>query len=289
MTELPFFGYSLYQMFHMFCIWAFIGWCIEVCYMTLETGEYQNRGFLNMPICPIYGFGVLMVVIFFRPLENTFLLLFAATSLLCTTFELLVGLGMEKLFNTRWWDYSNERFNFKGYICLKVSLLWGFGCVIVVRIVHPMIERLIDLVPVKVGMVLLVIISVLILIDLIASICAVNNLNNRLKQIDEISSLMLKSSIKIGEKLANETNEIREKYDRLGESKAAVEIREKYDRLMDLRDAQVERLIKAFPNIRSLSYSESMDKLKARVNSYKRLARIKKNAKEREQQGENEQ
>lgn len=289
MTPLPFFEYSLYEMFHMFCIWSFIGWCIEVCYMTLETGEYQNRGFLNMPICPIYGFGVLMVVTFFRPLENTFLLLFAATSLLCTTFELLVGLGMEKLFNTRWWDYSHERFNFKGYICLKVSLLWGLGCVVVVRIVQPMIERLIDITPVKVGMVLLVIMSVLILIDVIASICAVNNLNNRLKQIDEISSLMLKSSIKIGEKLANETNEIREKYDKLGESKAALEIREKYEKLISMRDAQAERLIKAFPNIRSISYSESMDKLKARVNSYKRLARMKKSAKEKELSDNNEQ
>ena len=276
-------------MFHMFCIWSFIGWCIEVCYMTLETGEYQNRGFLNMPICPIYGFGVLMVVTFFRPLENTFLLLFAATTILCTTIELLVGLGMEKLFNTRWWDYSHERFNFKGYICLKVSLLWGLGCVVVVRIVQPMIERLIDITPVKVGMVLLVIMSVLILIDVIASICAVNNLNNRLKQIDEISSLMLKSSIKIGEKLANETNEIREKYDKLGESKAALEIREKYEKLISMRDAQAERLIKAFPNIRSISYSESMDKLKARVNSYKRLARMKKNAKEKELPDNNEQ
>ena len=276
-------------MFHMFCIWSFIGWCIEVCYMTLETGEYQNRGFLNMPICPIYGFGVLMVVTFFRPLENTFLLLFAATTILCTTFELLVGLGMEKLFNTRWWDYSHERFNFKGYICLKVSLLWGVGCVIVVRIVQPMIERLIDITPVKVGMVLLVIMSVLILIDVVASICAVNNLNNRLKQIDEISSLMLKSSIKIGEKLANETNEIREKYDKLGESKAALEIREKYEKLISMRDAQAERLIKAFPNIRSISYSDSMDKLKARVNSYKRLARMKKSARERELHDNNEQ
>ena len=289
MTPLPFFEYSLYEMFHMFCIWSFIGWCIEVCYMTLETGEYQNRGFLNMPICPIYGFGVLMVVTFFRPLENTFLLLFAATTILCTTFELLVGLGMEKLFNTRWWDYSHERFNFKGYICLKVSLLWGLGCVIVVRIVQPMIERLIDITPVKVGMVLLVIMSMLILIDVIASICAVNNLNNRLKQIDEISSLMLKSSIKIGEKLANETNEIREKYDKLGESKAALEIREKYEKLISMRDAQAERLIKAFPNIRSISYSDSMDKLKAKVNSYKRLARMKKSARERELPDNNEQ
>lgn len=276
MNTLPFFGYSLYQMFHMFCIWAFIGWCIEVCYMTLETGQYQNRGFLNMPICPIYGFGVLMVVIFFRPLSHTILPLFIVTTILCTTFELLVGLGMEKLFHTRWWDYSCEKFNYKGYICLKVSLLWGFGCVLVVRVVHPLIEKLIDIVPVTAGMIGIVVMSILISIDLVASICAVNNLNNRLKQIDEISNLMLKSSIKIGENLANETNEIREKYDKLLESKAASEIREKYEKLINMRDRQVERLLKAYPNIRSLSYSDSMEKLKDKIKATQRLSKIKK-------------
>ncbi len=283
MSELPFFQYSLYQMFIMFCIWSFIGWCIEVCYMTLETGEYQNRGFLNMPICPIYGFGVLMVVTFFRPLNHTVFPLFLATSLLCTTFELLVGMGMEKLFHTRWWDYSHEKFNFKGYICLKVSLLWGFGCVLVVRVVHPLVEKLVDLIPVKAGLVFIIIMSVLIAIDVISSFCAVDSLNNRLKQIDEISKIMLKSSIKIGEKLANETNEIKGKYEKLMDSKEIAEIKEKYDKLMDskeiaeikekyeklisLKDAQVERFLKAYPNIRSISYSESMEKLKEKYYS----------------------
>lgn len=266
MTVLPFFEYSLYQMFHMFCIWSFIGWCIEVCYNTIETGEYQNRGFLNMPICPIYGFGVLMVVIFFRPLANTVIPLFIATSLLCTTFELLVGLGMEKLFNTRWWDYSHEKFNFKGYICLKVSLLWGLGCVTVVRVVQPFIETVIDHIPIKVGIALIIVISILIVIDLIASICAVNNLNNRLKQIDEISNLMLKSSIKIGQNIANETNEIREKYDQINDkikdSKPALEIRERYEKLISMSDRRIERLLKAYPSIRSINHSESLDKLK---------------------------
>lgn len=219
--------------------------------MTLETGEYQNRGFLHMPICPIYGFGVLMVVTFFRSISYAIIPLFIATGVLCTLFELLIGIGMGKMFHTRWWDYSNERFNYKGYICLKVSLLWGFGCVLVIRVFHPIAEKLIDLIPVKAGLVIILIMSILIVIDLISSICAVNNLNNRLKQIDEISGLMLRSSVKIGEKLANETNEVKEKY----------------DKLINLRDKQVERLLKAYPSIRSISYSESMEKLKEKYYS----------------------
>lgn len=298
MTVIPFIEYSLYQMFLMFCVWSFIGWGIEVCYMTLETGEYQNRGFLNMPICPIYGFGVLMVVVFFRPLEHTIIPLFVVTALLCTTFELLVGLGMEKLFNTRWWDYSHEKFNFKGYICLKVSLLWGFGCVIVVKVVHPAIEAAIDWLPVKVGMVIVVVMSVLILIDVITSVCAVNNLNNRLKQLDEISALMLKSSVKIGEKLANETNKFNDKYEKFNDKAASEikertseikektseitsDIKEKYEMLISMRDRQVERLLKAYPSIRSLRYSDAMDKLKEKILTY-RLPLKSKNAEQEE-------
>ncbi len=287
MNALPFFGYSLYQMFHMFCIWSFIGWCIEVCYMTLETGEYQNRGFLNMPICPIYGFGVLMVVTFFRPLENTLIPLFAAAMALCTGFELFVGLGMEKLFHTRWWDYSHEKYNFKGYICLKVSLLWGLGCVIVVKAAHPLVEKLVDIIPVNAGLVGIAVMSVLIAIDVVASFCAVDNLNNRLKQIDEISKLMLKSSVKIGERLAGETIGISEKYDKLKDSRYALEIKEKYEKLISLRDIQVERLIRAYPGIRSLSYSESMEKLKEKYYSsriaLRRLRRKGRKAKEKVQ------
>ena len=307
METIPYIEFSLYQMFHMFIFWSFIGWCIEVCYMTLETGEYQNRGFLNMPICPIYGFGVIMVVVFFRPLSDTFLPLFIVTAILCTTFELLVGLGMEKLFHARRWDYSHEKFNYRGYICLKVSLLWGLGCVIVIRIVQPMVEKVIDLMPVKLGLALIVIWSVLIVIDLISSICAVNKLNNRLKQIDEISKVMLLSAVKIGENLSNETLEIKGKYDRIvevkdakaqelrdkyeqyvsskdGESRFAdlkkryakivdaadfkiSEWREKYDKLTGMRDRSIERLLKAFPDLHSTSYSDSMEALKKKLSS----------------------
>lgn len=328
METIPFLEYSLYQMFHMFIFWSFIGWCIEVCYMTLETGEYQNRGFLNMPICPIYGFGVLMVVIFFRPLEHTFFPLLIVTSILCTTFELLVGLGMEKMFGARWWDYSHEKFNFRGYICPKVSILWGLGCVIVVRIVHPVVENVVDRIPIKMGLGLIWLWSVLIVIDLISSICAVNKLNNRLKQIDKISKLMLLAAVKIGGNLAEKTLETKGVYDKLAESAGAktqewnqewqewkerhysdweekyykyfphrkdrenfdeiekeygkiVEsddfkisvLREDFEKLVDTKDSSIERLLKAFPQLKSVSYSEAMDALKIR---WKELSRRRK-------------
>ncbi|MCI5945286.1 MAG: putative ABC transporter permease [Oscillospiraceae bacterium] len=251
MTIIPFIGYSLYQMALMFCFWAFIGWCIEVCYMTIETGEYQNRGFLSMPICPIYGFGVLMIAVFSRPIADKPLLLFVISLVLCTALELAVGLGMEKLFNTRWWDYSHEKFNYRGYICPKVSILWGLGCVLVIKVVQPLVEAVVNHIPFNVGIIFICIMAVLIAIDLTASLCAVANLNKRLKQIDDISALMLKGSIKIGEKLANETNEILDKY----------------EKLLAIRDRQTERFLRAFPNIRSVTHSESMEALKQKYYS----------------------
>lgn len=306
MEPIPFIEYSLYQMFHMFIFWAFVGWGIEVCWMTLETGEYQNRGFLNMPICPIYGFGVIMVTVFFRPVSHTVLPLFIVTSILCTTFELLVGLGMEKLFSARWWDYSHERYNYKGYICLKISILWGMGCVIVIRLVQPMVEKFIDLMPVRLGLALIVLWSVLIVIDLISSICAVNKLNNRLRQLDEISKIMLLSAVKIGENLSQETLDVKGKYDRFIEAKDAKtlalkqryekivsaadfkvsEWKDKYEGLADMRDRSVERLLKAFPHMRSISYSEAMEILRKRLNNRISVSSVKQSPKSGEEKND---
>lgn len=258
MEQIPFLGFSLYQMYLIFCFWSFIGWGVEVCYTTLETGEYQNRGFLNMPICPIYGFGVLMVVIFFRPISHTIIPLFFTSGILCTVFELAVGLGMEKLFHSRWWDYTNEKFNYKGYICLKNSILWGLACTFVVRIVEPLVEWGTKELPVIVGLIFLAIMSILIIIDVIVSVLTVINLNNRLKQIDEISKLLLKNSVMIGENLSAET----------------LELKAKYDKLLSNLDKASKRILKAFPNIKSVTYSEAMEKVKAKLNN-KTINKIK--------------
>lgn len=249
MTILPFFEFSLYQMFLIFCFWSFIGWGIEVCYMTLETGEYQNRGFLNMPFCPIYGVGVLLVTILFRPINHTIIPLFITSGLLCTAFELSVGLLMEKIFHSRWWDYSHEKFNYKGLICLKVSICWGLGCTFVLRVMEPMVERATVKIPVPVGMTFVVIMSILILVDLTITLATIIHLNDRLKQIDELSKLFITNSIVIGSGLAGET----------------LEVKAKYDKLVNNIDGATKRLLNAFPNMKSTKYNESVSKLRKSI------------------------
>jgi uncharacterized membrane protein len=189
----------------MFVFWSFVGWAIEVITMTIQTGEYQNRGFLNMPICPIYGAGVILVVVLFRPIVHTWILLFFCTAIVCTAFELFVGILLEKIFQNRWWDYSMFKFNFKGLICLWVSVGWGIGCVIVLKGIQPALETLIDKIPIIGGLIFLSIMLILIVIDLMSSIRAAINLNLHLKQIDDISGVMLKSAQGIGKRLAGGT------------------------------------------------------------------------------------
>ncbi len=258
MITIPFIGYNLYQMFLIFCFWSFIGWGIEVVYMTIETGEFQNRGFLNMPFCPIYGFGVLAVVTFTRPIAGSPLLLFVLSAVVCTALELLVGIGLEKIFHNIWWDYSHERFNYKGYICLKVTLLWGMGCLIVVKIVHPIVEKIINAIPFKVGIGFIITMSLLLIIDIISSVSDVENLNKYLRKIDEISKLMVASSVMIGENLSNETLDLVEKYNHLVEQAA---------------NAQG-RLIRAFPYLKSSSYSNAMETIKRKFFGDKKYESI---------------
>lgn len=236
-------------MFLYFAFYAFVGWCIEVIYMTLELGRFQNRGFLYGPICPIYGFGMVAIIMALTPLLYNGFLLYIGSVVLCTTLELIVGIGMEKIFHNTWWDYSHEKFNYKGYICLKVSLLWGVGCLIVMRIVHPAVAKIIDLMPIWLGNILIYVIYTVIFVDLIASLCAVKNLNLRLKRLSELTDALHTASIKLGGGISDEV----------------LDLRAKYNKLIEKKDLAAERLVRAFPTMKSLRYSRSLEALKSRI------------------------
>lgn len=278
MQVIPYVGYSLYQMFLMFCFWSFIGWCVEVVDMTYETGEYQNRGFLNMPICPIEGLGVIMVSVFFRPIRQTVIPLFLACTILCTLFELFVGWGMEKLFHARWWDYSHMKFNYKGYICLRNSVFFGAGCVFCLRYVQPMVERAIDAIPVKAGFIIVIVMAVLIAVDTFISLLTVKKLTDKIKRIDEISHILLSGSVKVGMRLASGTLKVKSNVNRIKDAKDNVvervkdkgdanieKLRNEYSRLITEKDAATERIIRAFPKLRSNRYSEALQLLKDKI------------------------
>lgn len=290
--KISFFGFSFYEMCLLFLIWSFIGWAIEVCAHALKMGEYSNRGFLSMPICPIYGVGVLIITVILGRFMDYPIVVFLLSSLICTAFELAVGVLMKLIFHNMWWDYSDEHFNFRGYICLKVSIEWGLGCLIVEYCAEPWIEGIIHIIPRMIGVIVIIVMGVLIVIDCVNSVSAVYRLNLRLKEISEISSKMYDHSQKLGKKFADKAleaadagaekaaefyiaseeaseeaerikEEARERMDELEEK-----LRSRYDALIafsDREDRRVIRLINAFPSLKSADHGEALEKLRTSV------------------------
>lgn len=276
----------------LFLIWSFLGWAIEVCAHALKMGEYSNRGFLSMPICPIYGVGVLIITIALERFMEVPSAVFLMSSLICTSFELAVGVLMKLIFHNMWWDYSDEHFNFKGYICLKVSIEWGLGCLIVEYCVEPWIEGFIGIIPQTVGVIVIIVMGILIVIDCINSVSAVYRLNLKLKEISEISQKMYDYSQKLGKSFADKAleaadagaetaadiymarekaaekadiikEEVSEKKDELIDR-----LRARYDALTaftDVKDKRVVRLIKAFPSLKSVDYGDTLEKLRTEL------------------------
>ncbi len=132
----------------LFFAYSFVGWCFESTVVSVSQRRPVNRGFLFGPVCPIYGTcAVLMALTLARFTHNIAVLLFAGM-LIATFVEFLTGWGMEKLFHTRWWDYSDAKLNIAGYVSLKSSLVWGVLSVLLMRFLHPWVFSLFDKLPV---------------------------------------------------------------------------------------------------------------------------------------------
>ena len=172
--------YSGYELLWIFFVYALLGWCTEVSYAALVTGKFVNRGFLNGPVCPIYGFGAAIIFLCLEPLKQNLLLLFLGSVLLTSLLELAAGFVLEKLFHQRWWDYSDEPFNLGGYICLRFSIAWGLIGLFVVDLLHPTVMLLVRLLPHTLGVVLLACFGAVIAVDLAATGSAIARLNRQL-------------------------------------------------------------------------------------------------------------
>lgn len=254
MSNIIFLDMTLFEFAYYFCFWSCVGWALEVVVRTLETGGFENRGFLNGPFCPIYGFGVLMVTTFFRPIEHNPFILFLCCGILCTMFELLVGLIMEKIFDAKWWDYSNYKFNFKGYISLKISLLWGMGCVFVIKVVHPLVKIAVSYIPYTVGCVLLSIIALIVILDLIESIIEAAELKRNLMKLQQLANLLKTKSISLGENISDEV----------------LDLKCKKEKLSAYTKEKSERFLEAFPSMSSSKYYDALNNIKNKFSKEKK-------------------
>lgn len=269
----------MYSIVWFFFCYAFLGWCAEVSFAALTLGRFVNRGFLNSPMCPIYGFGALIVLYCLVPLQDNMPLLFLGSVLLTSVLELLTGQLLEKLFHQRWWDYSDKPFHLGRYVCLEFSLMWGVACVIVVKALHPLIRLGVFLIPRTLSLLLLGILCAITVVDVIATVHTIGKINRKLGQIEELAEKIRAGSDEIGESLAEHVIDAAQRHeqwkDTLGERKQQLEqrceqLRERLEQTLNQRTFGQKRLLDAFPNMRSTHHVAALERLRAHTQQRRR-------------------
>lgn len=210
-------GFDLPGWMMLFFMYAFLGWCAEVAFAACCEGRFVNRGFLNGPICPIYGFGVVGVALLLEPVSDDLLLLFLGSMLVTTAIEFLTGFVLEKIFHAKWWDYTDRKLNIMGYVCLEFSLMWGVACMVVVRLIHPLLCGLVRLMPYVLTVALDCVFSAIMAADIAATLVAIRNLNARLSRLTELAAEIHGVSDGIGLAISDKTIEARKRAVQQGE------------------------------------------------------------------------
>lgn len=272
----------MYYLILYFFVYGFLGWCTEVAFAACKERKFVNRGFLNGPICPIYGIGVGIVVQFLTPYKDNFILLYVTSVVLVTALEWVTGFILEKVFHNKWWDYSKMPLNLNGYVCLLFSLIWGVACVAIVEFIHPVIHKLLSWIPKPIGIGLIVVLGIAILADLYVTVSTILKMNRHLEKMKEIAADLHRISDELGESIYEDVVEVLERREewKLKVQEASGEVKEKMqdvsdevmDRITELKKKYREvggkglhvskRLIKAFPRIQSKKYREAMEDLK---------------------------
>lgn len=206
-------GVSLYYIINWFFIYSFLGWLWESCYVSAKAKKIINRGFINGPLCTIYGFGAISVYLILKDFDENILILYFGGVIVATVLEYITGWLMEAIFHTRWWDYSKKPFNLQGYICLGSSIAWGAFTVLLFYVFQPFVEWITGLYPVSVGKVGISIVSVLYAVDFGSSAVTAFNLSKAFGKVEDMLEDL--SSYLHTTKLYETKEEVREKLDEL--------------------------------------------------------------------------
>ena len=282
---------------YWFFLYGCIGWGVEVVYAAIKEHKLVNRGFLCGPICPIYGFGMVGLVysVSLIPMPSSgsmsAVAIFFIGMILTTTIELVGGWALFKVYRIRWWDYSNMKFNLGGYICPQFSLLWGLGSVLMIKVVHPLLARGSNPMPFKVMLILDIVLFIFFVVDVIVSTAAAIGLNKYLREIDELRARLRVTSDKLTTVLGTsamtadtilDEQKLQLALAKLEGRENAAELRaEVTARVGELREKLTaadhdfigaHRLLRAFPDMKSLNYADTLAATRAATQRLRELA-----------------
>lgn len=193
-----FLPYPFVESYCMFFIYSFLGWILEVIYYGVTEERFINRGFLSGPICPVYGLAFYAAVWIFAPLSSNFFIIFFGMAASCTFVELIAGEILYHTFHMRWWDYSDYKLNYKGYICLRFFIYWGIAASLGIYVLHPAVLTLVKHISLPVKAVVLVVFTLMMVTDIIVTIATIIGFTKKVKAFTKVSSGMKIVSDKIG-------------------------------------------------------------------------------------------
>lgn len=250
-------GLSLIECCSWFIVYSMIGWIYESIYCSVIEKKWINRGFLNGPYCPIYGFGALLDILFLGGFDNI-VEIFLLGAILTCSLEYLTSVLMEKLFHARWWDYSDRKFHINGRVCLAGAIVFGLFSVLLIKIVHPFIVWCIGRVP---SILLIIIVSIFIVVyiaDSIITILAVAKFDRKLEELKRIFE----------EKRETVTKTVGSyKEGAIERLKSYVPEGVLYKAFSETLNRQHKRLIKSFPKMKSIGHNEILSEIKHFIDS----------------------
>ncbi len=265
------------KIFLWLMIYSFFGWVYESILCSITSGSLVNRGFLNGPVCPVYGFGALVVILaFWREPDIRVWNLFFSSMVLTCTLEYLTSWAMEKLFHARWWDYSQYRFNINGRVCLLGAVAFGAFSVLLIKVVHPRVSAFVD----GFSPAAITAASAALFLtgaaDCMVTVRHILALNGRLAEIqaaiDAYRAQSRQRAEALGQRLqarleesvaASGLEELRERLEERFEE--SVHNSRRVQALLELRSFQDRRLLRAFPHLSSTRYGDALKKLRERI------------------------
>lgn len=284
--------YTLTQWMLFFFTYCFLGWCIESTIVSVKKKRLVNRGFLRIPMLPLYGSGAVLILFLTLPVKQSLPFVYLIGALGATVLEYITGWGMEQLFKIKYWDYSSQKLQLHGRICLSSSLFWGVLSVALTEYIHPPVERLILDIPVRLVSVCSIVLSCIMLTDTIISAKAALDLAKVLERLAHIRSEIeelhkqldeLKNSAQqeisaakeaAQQHLYNVKDDVKERHERIEGllHDPAEKLRARLSELSAQREEEIShlgflksQLLKGHPSAYSRKFNDALKELKERL------------------------
>lgn len=236
-----------------FFIYSFIGWLWETILFTVREKRLVNRGFLFGPLCPIYGVGAVFCILAMYNRVDKWWLIFIIGLIACTLLEYFTHYMLEKLFHATWWDYSKAFLNINGRVCLSSSLAFGACVTLLIKAVHPAVERIIGYVPVYAVNAAAFIFYTVFIADITLTVSGMVQLTNRLLKFQRFIEERVQLGINFTEEKSADIAE------RIQENEHAREI------IAKISSSIPARIIKTYSQMRSISYTDALDAVRKEI------------------------